>query len=58
MLKIIRENPERVRENIIRKNEKADIEPILRLDEQRRAIIQEVEKLKNKNKSKKRISKN
>ncbi len=47
MLKIIRENPEKVRENIIRKNEKADIEPILRLDEQRRAIIQEVEKLKN-----------
>lgn len=47
MLKIIRENPEKVRENIIRKNEKADIQPILNLDEQRRAIIQEVEKLKN-----------
>lgn len=47
MLKIIRENPDQVRENIARKNEKADIEPILKLDEQRRAIIQEVEKLKN-----------
>lgn len=48
MLKIIRENPEKVRENIARKNEKADITPILELDERRRAIIQEVEKLKNK----------
>ena len=47
MLKIIRENPDQVRENIARKNEKADIEPILKLDEHRRAIIQEVEKLKN-----------
>ncbi len=48
MLKVIRENPDKVKENIIRKNEKADIEPILKLDENRRAIIQEVEKLKNK----------
>lgn len=47
MLKIIRENPDKVRENISRKLEKADIQPILSLDEKRRAIIQEVEKLKN-----------
>lgn len=47
MLKIIRENPEKIRENISRKNEKADIDPIIKLDEERRAIIQEVEKLKN-----------
>lgn len=47
MLKIIRENPEKVRENIARKNEKADISPIIELDANRRAIIQEVEKLKN-----------
>jgi seryl-tRNA synthetase len=47
MLKIIRENPDKVRENISRKLEKASIDPILAKDEKRRAIIQEVEKLKN-----------
>lgn len=48
MLKIIRENPDKVRENIKRKLEHADIEPILELDAKRREIIGEVEKLKNK----------
>ncbi len=47
MLKIIRENPDKVKENIRKKLEKADIQPILNLDEKRRAAIQEVEKLKN-----------
>lgn len=46
MLKLIRENPDKVRENIVRKHEKANIEPLLKLDESRREIIQEVEKLK------------
>ena len=47
MLKIIRENPEKVKENIRKKLEKSDIQPIISLDEKRRALIQEVEKLKN-----------
>lgn len=47
MLKEIRENAERVRENIKNKNEKTSIDNILELDLQRRTIIQEVEKLKN-----------
>lgn len=46
-LKFIRENPEKVRQNILNKSESADIEPILRLDERRRSIIQEAEHLKN-----------
>ncbi|MGA2297968.1 MAG: serine--tRNA ligase [FCB group bacterium] len=47
MLKAIRENPDRVRQNIKNKNESVNIEPIIELDEKRRSIIQEVEKLKN-----------
>ncbi|MCX6154877.1 MAG: serine--tRNA ligase [Candidatus Kapabacteria bacterium] len=47
MLKFLRENPEAVRENIVRKNEKASIDAILELDEKRRSIITEVEYLKN-----------
>lgn len=47
MLKIIRENPELVKSNISNKNEKVSIDPILFLDEKRRTIIQEAEKLKN-----------
>jgi len=46
-LKFIRENIELVRQNIINKNEKANIDDILNLDIERRSIIQEVEKLKN-----------
>lgn len=47
MLKLIRENPDLVRQNIKNKNESACIDNIIELDGKRRAIIQEVEKLKN-----------
>lgn len=47
MLKLIRENPDLVRQNIKNKNESASIDGIIELDAKRRAIIQEVEKLKN-----------
>lgn len=46
-LKFIRDNIELVRQNIINKNEKANIDDIIQLDIERRKIIQEVEKLKN-----------
>ncbi len=46
-LKFIRENIELVRQNIINKNEKANIDEITNLDAERRRIIGEVEKLKN-----------
>lgn len=46
-LKFIRENPEAVTDNVNWKNESANINDILGLDERRRQIIQEVEKLKN-----------
>lgn len=46
-LKFIRENPELVRENISNKNESADLDLLLELDEKRRSIILEVEQLKN-----------
>lgn len=45
-LKFIRENADRVRKNIINKKENVELEPILVLDERRRAIIQEVEQKK------------
>lgn len=47
MLKLIRENAGKVRQNIINKNEKTNIDEILSLDEKRRSIIGEVDKLKN-----------
>lgn len=46
-LKFIRENIDAVRENIKNKNESANVDSILELDEKRRKIIQEVESLKN-----------
>lgn len=46
-LKFIRDNIELVRQNIINKNESADVGEIPLLDEKRRSIIQEVERLKN-----------
>ena len=46
-LKFIRENPDAVSINIINKNESADINAVLAVDEKRRNIIQEVEQLKN-----------
>ena len=46
-IKFVRENPELVQQNIVNKNESADVNTLLVLDEKRRAIIGEVEKLKN-----------
>ena len=46
-LKFIRENIDLVRQNVQNKNESANVDVILEIDEQRRKIIQEVEKLKN-----------
>jgi seryl-tRNA synthetase len=46
-LKFIRENSESVANNIINKNESGDVSLIVNLDERRRAIIGEVESLKN-----------
>lgn len=45
-LNFIRENPELVKQAVINKNENADIDKILELDEKRRSIIVGVEKLK------------
>lgn len=45
-IKLIRENPEFVRENLANKNHNAEIEHILALDENRRTIIKSVEVLK------------
>ncbi len=47
MLRLIRENADKVRQNIINKNEKTGIDEILSLDEKRRSIIGESDKLKN-----------
>lgn len=46
-LKFIRDNIDLVRENIKNKNESANVDSILELDENRRKVIQEVERLKN-----------
>lgn len=46
-LKFIRENATLVKKNVENKNESADINSIIELDERRRTIIQEVERLKN-----------
>jgi len=45
-IKFIRENPDLVRQSIKNKNESADIDKILEIDQERRTIIGEVEKLK------------
>ena len=45
-IKYIRENPKRVKEGIKNKQVKVDIDRILKLDEKRRKLIQEVESLK------------
>lgn len=46
-IRFIRENASAVKENIIRKNEKADIDSLIALDAKRRSIIQEAQDLKN-----------
>ncbi len=45
-IRFIRENPQRVKEAIKAKNENADVDAILNLDEQRREIIRQAEALK------------
>jgi len=45
-IRLIRENPELVKAGIAKKNDNTDIDQILNLDNQRRDIIREVEKLK------------
>ena len=45
-LKTIRENPEKISQGIKNKGETGDVEQILKLDEKRREIIQQVENLK------------
>jgi seryl-tRNA synthetase len=47
-VKRIRENPEEIRQGILNKNERDRVDDFLALDARRRAIIQEVENLKNK----------
>jgi seryl-tRNA synthetase len=46
-LKRIREQPDAVRQGIVNKNEKGDVDAVLGLDARRREIIAEVEQLKN-----------
>ncbi len=45
-IKFIRENPDKVKQAILDKNEKADVDEILKFDEQRRALLSRVEALK------------
>ena len=45
-LKFIRENPDKVKEAILLKNEKGDVDRVLELDQERRKVIFEVENLK------------
>ena len=45
-LKFIRENPDKVKEAIVLKNEKGDVDRVLELDQERRKVIFEVENLK------------
>ncbi len=46
-IKIIRENPDAVREALAKRNDTIDVDGILQLDQERRAAIVEVEALKN-----------
>ncbi|RMD50058.1 MAG: serine--tRNA ligase [Ignavibacteria bacterium] len=45
-IKLLRENPELVKKAVENKNEKADVDKILALDNERRSIISKVEELK------------
>lgn len=47
-LRFVREHPEKVKENVLHKNEKGDIDELVQRDEERRELIQQVESLKNK----------
>lgn len=50
-IKLVRENPELVKQNCINKNDNSDINALVALDVRRREIIQEVEDLKSKRNS-------
>ncbi len=45
-LKFIRQNPDLIKQAIKNKNEKADIDKLLSIDEKRRSLLQEVDELK------------
>ena len=45
-LKFVREHPEKVREAIMQKNEPADLDRLLDLDQERRNLLQQAEELK------------
>lgn len=45
-IKVIRENPELVKEGVLNKNEKDNVDAILELDKERRSLITETEELK------------
>ena len=45
-LRMIRQNPDKVREGLAKKGEAAPIDEVLALDEQRRSLLTEVEQLK------------
>lgn len=47
-IKFIRENPDAVAQNVLNKNEKADVQHLLALDAQRRTLVSETDALKNK----------
>ncbi len=50
-LKLIRENPGKVKQGIANKNEKDRVDEILELDKHRRELIAQSEELKSKTKS-------
>ena len=47
-IKFIRENPEKIKEALLRKKDKFEIDELLKLDSKRRETLYEVEQLKNK----------
>jgi len=57
-IKFIREHPEKVKRAVLSKNEKTDIDEILKLDKERRSLLSEVEALKaQRNKASQQIGK-
>lgn len=46
-LRFVREHPEKVKENVLHKNEKGNVDELIRKDEERRELIHQVESLKN-----------
>jgi seryl-tRNA synthetase len=55
-IKIIRENPEKIKELCEKRNKKVDVDKLLDLDKQKRKLLQEIEKIRaQKNKANKEI---